>query len=538
MKKFDYSVDDLKIIYSKIPRSEFIFVSTGLANLGRLKDASSLDQLCKLHYCALIESFPSTTLVIPSYSYTFGESIPGSLACFSRSTPSKIGPFSNYLIKHNIGKRSSDPMVSVIAIGPEQTSLLKNLPRTSYGHDSIFERLLFRNTICMSVGLGTNWTPFIHYLDYINMVPYRYDKLFCGYIQNEENSREKVIWNYSVPVRKVNAEGNGIKLGKLAEYEGFWRQDQIGRGLINTISYKEYFDFASNLSKSNRWLTASGPPISIEFDRDLDHSSLDKTSNQVDKNGVPILGSHFRPLVGDNLDDIYTDLKSNLTGATIDFFKIHTGANLGGHVLPEAWIPLSLEIKARNQEPLVIDNYNLLTCMVHEYSRSFSVKEQTLSEMNLFNLDNCDLKSYQLCTEPVFDLKRTYKNWFVQRFKLHDQLDLTFKADLQKSAASFILLRNTKCSSRKLQSILIDSLAFSQNKDFYIKNVVRYLEEGFDIIVGPCIYSYHYSLRYLKSTNIFSVDMKKLRELTMPYGPNSSDNDNINKFETLAFCLV
>ena len=32
--------------------------------------------------------------------------------------------------------------------------------------------------------------------------------------------------------------------------------------------------------------------------------------------------------------------------------------------------------------------------------------------------------------------------------------------------------------------------------------------------------------------------MKKLRELTMPYGPNSSDNNNINKFETLAFCLV
>ena len=116
---------------------------------------------------------------------------------------------------------------------------------------------------------------------------------------------------------------------------------------------------------------------------------------------MPILGTHFRPLVGDNLDDIYTDLKTNLTGATIDFFKVHTGANLGGHVLPEAWIPLSLEIKARNEEPLVIDNYNLLTHMVHEYSRSVSFKEQTLSEMNLFNLYNCDVKSYLLCRACV-----------------------------------------------------------------------------------------------------------------------------------------
>ena len=71
----------------------------------------------------------------------------------------------NYLMK-NIAK-DWDPMVSVV-VGQEQDYLLNDLPNTSYGPDSVFERLLTRNTLCMSVGLGTNWTPFIHYLDYIN----------------------------------------------------------------------------------------------------------------------------------------------------------------------------------------------------------------------------------------------------------------------------------------------------------------------------------------------------------------------------------
>ena len=66
MHKFDYTFDELKQLYSKFPTYEFIFVSTGFSSLGRLQNASSLDQLCELHYRALIESFPSSTLVIPA----------------------------------------------------------------------------------------------------------------------------------------------------------------------------------------------------------------------------------------------------------------------------------------------------------------------------------------------------------------------------------------------------------------------------------------------------------------------------------------
>ena len=71
----------------------------------------------------------------------------------------------------------------------------------------------------MSVGLGTNWTPFIHYLDYINMVPYRYDKLFCGIYRMrkilEKKSSGTILYLYA------STEGNGIKLVSLLSMKDF-----------------------------------------------------------------------------------------------------------------------------------------------------------------------------------------------------------------------------------------------------------------------------------------------------------------------------
>ena len=382
----------------------------------------------------------------------------------------------------------------------------------------------------MSVGLGTNWTPFIHYLDYINMVPYRYDKLFCGYIQNEENSREKVIWNYSVPVRKVNAEGNGIKLGKLAEYEGFWRQDQIGRGLINTISYKEYFDFALDLSKNLNWLTATGPPIKTEVKRPTKILQSSPGFNQ-NNCSAPILGRDTRPLVGDNLEDIYIELRRNLLGATIDLLAFHTGSNLGGYVIPEAWTPLCLEIKSSDQDIFAIYDQYTLKHMVHEYSRSVAYEEQVFQDMSLFNHEDYALTPYLLCIEPVFALKLAYKEWFIQNFKHHSPLSLSFKAELHKSMASFVVLKTTYAPKRISQAIIIDTLNL-QPCDLDMNLLAQYLKEGFDIVIGPRKYAYHYADIYLKSTNIFSIGQQSLGKLSMSRGPNLSDNKSVNKIET------
>ena len=55
--------------------------------------------------------------------------------------------------------------------------IFKNLPHTSYGKDCLFERLLkLKNLKILSLGLGTGWAPFFHYVENLANVPYRFKK--------------------------------------------------------------------------------------------------------------------------------------------------------------------------------------------------------------------------------------------------------------------------------------------------------------------------------------------------------------------------
>ena len=73
-------------------------------------------------------------------------------------------------------------MVSITCKGANCSNIISNIPRNSYGHNSVFARMLEINTKCLSIGLGPNWTPFIHYLDYLviqslDMTSYSMEKL-------------------------------------------------------------------------------------------------------------------------------------------------------------------------------------------------------------------------------------------------------------------------------------------------------------------------------------------------------------------------
>ena len=77
--------------------------------------------------------------------------------------------------------------------GPKIKEIIKNLPNNSYGRDCIFDRLLNYNTYCVNIGLGSNWIPFIHHLDYLNNVNFRFNKkkeFLLRIIKSKKNNME------------------------------------------------------------------------------------------------------------------------------------------------------------------------------------------------------------------------------------------------------------------------------------------------------------------------------------------------------------
>ena len=195
-------------------------------------------------------------IFVPTYSYTFKSKIKNIF--IPHKTESKIGYFPNFFLKQKI-IRSIDPMVSVSGIGPKAKIILTNLPNTSYGKNCVFDRLQnIEDLKCLTVGLGINWMPFMHHLDWLNKVPFRYDKYFKGYIKLK---KKKFLLNWHYPVRYLKNKStlsDGYKLGNLAYKKGLFKESILGRGKIYAIDYSEYFKFCKNKTKYNKWLTANG----------------------------------------------------------------------------------------------------------------------------------------------------------------------------------------------------------------------------------------------------------------------------------------
>ena len=179
-----YTKDDvIKAIKNVgIKKNDTIFLTTSLGMLGGVKTKGllNINKISKLILEALKKELGSRgTILVPTYSYSFGKTFKSRLPIFNtKKTPSKVGPFSNFFRKQPKVIRSIDPMISISGWGFNSEKILKKISPTSYGKDCVFERILkIKNAKCCIIGLGPNWIPFIHYCDWLNKAPFRYDKL-------------------------------------------------------------------------------------------------------------------------------------------------------------------------------------------------------------------------------------------------------------------------------------------------------------------------------------------------------------------------
>ena len=250
---------------SGIEKDDTVFFSTSLGMVGLPPESvKTQEDLNALFLDVLRDLLPDGRVVVPTYSYTFGRSTASELAVFDRQlTPAEIGSFPNFILKQPDAVRSLDPFVSVACIGKNADELLAGISNISYGEGSFFERLVnLPNAKCCSIGLGPNWTPFIHYADYLAKAPHRYDKLFWGYIKDGDNI-QYVPWIYSVRALIPEALPYAHTAGREAERAGIWKASSLGRARVYTANCSEYFCFVMDKLRSNKWYLAKGPAVDV-----------------------------------------------------------------------------------------------------------------------------------------------------------------------------------------------------------------------------------------------------------------------------------
>ena len=177
--KFSYK--DLSDALKKagIKKGDSVFLTTNIALMGtpitKKKDMLKIKSEWLIKLIKKIIG-KNGNIFVPTYSYTFNSK--ERCTFIPHKNLSKIGYFPNFFLKLKI-IRGIDPMVSVSGLGPMSKTILLGASNTSYGKNCVFERMLsIKKLKCLTVGLGINWIPFIHYLDWLNKLPFRYDKYF------------------------------------------------------------------------------------------------------------------------------------------------------------------------------------------------------------------------------------------------------------------------------------------------------------------------------------------------------------------------
>ena len=264
-----YTKDDIinALMHVGIKNGDTVFFTTSLGMIGlpNINGPLNENKISKFIFNVIREFLGKNgTILVPTYSYSFSKSDKKKLSVFNiYKTPSKIGPFSNFFIKQNGVIRSIDPMISIAGLGPNAKKILNDIPNTSYGKDCVFERLLkIKNAKCCNLGLGPNWIPFIHYCDWLNKSPFRYDKYFHGTIVNGK-TRKNIVWHYPVRYLRKETITNGYKIGKLAIKNKIFKHYNLGKSQVYAIDYKKYFNFTMKIIKQNPWATVYGPKFKI-----------------------------------------------------------------------------------------------------------------------------------------------------------------------------------------------------------------------------------------------------------------------------------
>jgi aminoglycoside 3-N-acetyltransferase len=185
------------------------------------------------------------TIIMPVFSYSFCEN----KVFEPERTKSKVGVLTEYFRNQQDVVRTRHPIFSFAIWGKNKESYL-SISKDSFNQDSVFGKFHRNQGKILFLGAPFQSCTFIHYVEQMHGVPYRYIKKFPGVIKsiNSEYADE-----YTYFVRDLNVDKNELDLSKLERYliqKSVMKSMFIGTGRVLIINseqlYTETWDSLNN----------------------------------------------------------------------------------------------------------------------------------------------------------------------------------------------------------------------------------------------------------------------------------------------------
>jgi aminopeptidase-like protein/aminoglycoside N3'-acetyltransferase len=326
--------DALRIV--SVVRGDTLYCHLSLDALGLLGTIGESELLLN---CLLDAVGEEGTILVPTYTFSFCRQEEFNI----RESPTQRGPWSTsiefleFFRRHPKAVRSRDPIYSVAGMGPKAEELLTDLPNTCFGKGSIHDRLVRVNGKICTIGVGLQNVTFLHHVEEIAGVPFRFKKLYTGYIRGL-SLPVKTGWVCSVPLPTQHASPNRQRIVELVKSSGKCQSVHLGSGELTCMAAEDMAGLLSAALLNDPWYTAEGPagnPVELEETRA--HSpgfQLKLPSNASMPQMIEALWRLPRDIVSDGYDAALRALAEQVPMTTHEF---PTGTECWSWIIPEKW---------------------------------------------------------------------------------------------------------------------------------------------------------------------------------------------------------
>lgn len=214
----------------------------------------------------VIKSLGVKTICMPTFTFSF---------CNGKDfdpvkSASKMGALNEFFRKQEGVIRSVDPLMSTALLGVD-SDLVLNIGHSSCGANSTFDKLRHRNGVkflFLGPKIGDCMT-YMHYLEWLYNVDYRYDRMFVGNVTINGVTR-KEEYNLFCRYNGVVANRGSYVYEQTMYDEGVAFVEKCGDGSISIVEEK------------------SGANAYRNFLLKDPHFFVDITANMVDKTFIPV----------------------------------------------------------------------------------------------------------------------------------------------------------------------------------------------------------------------------------------------------------
>ena len=213
------------------------------------------DALSFLLHC--FESFlgKAGTLLVPTFNYDFCRGKPYS----HERSPSQVGLFTNHVRCQPRAVRSFHPIFSFAAIGPQARPLCEDVSRSSFGHDSVFDRLFHADAKLVFFNVSFESCTFIHYVEQKRQVGYRYLKDFTGDVTIGDRRYEDTF-DFYVRYLDQDVETHLTPLAERMEGSGLMQRVQLDGGYILQVRCRDVYQEAMRALDEDPYVLLAHPP--------------------------------------------------------------------------------------------------------------------------------------------------------------------------------------------------------------------------------------------------------------------------------------